>query len=158
MQVGGGAGAGPARVHPIPDLREGSNDNPVIVRRIQLQETVEQLFQIIFRVNLLLQNHLQHGLPEIQIRVVRIFLHRHAGAADSAEPLHRPQALDVRVRVGGVAHRWGVDGGGEGGGVGVPRAGGGVVAGLAVGGVWPVPWPWVEHGGEFRPSATAAAS
>lgn len=154
MQVGGGVGS--IRIHPVPDLREGPDDGAVIVGGVELQEAVEQLFQIILGVNLLLENHLQHRLPEVQIRVVGILLHRHARAADPAEPLHGAEALDVGLGVvGGLAHRRRVHGGGECGGGGVPRAGGGVVVAAAVGSV---PRLGVEDGGELRPPATAAAS
>lgn len=153
MQVGG---VGSIRIHPVPDLREGPHDGPMIVGGVELQEAVEQLFEIILGVYLLLQNHLQHWLPEIQIRVVGILLHRHARPADPPEPLHGAEALDVGLGVvGGLAHRRRVDGRGECGGGGVPRAGGGVVVVAAVGSV---PRLGVEDGGELRTPATAAAS
>ncbi|KAB2034827.1 hypothetical protein ES319_D04G110800v1 [Gossypium barbadense] len=79
MQLWGSTGAATTRLdveNPVPDLRESSNNNPMVIRRIQLQETVEKLSQIIFRIYLFLQYHLQHGVPEVQIRVVGVFLHR----------------------------------------------------------------------------------
>ena len=62
----------------VPDVGEGADDNLVIIRAIELQEAVEEVLELIFGVNLLLQNHLQHRLPEIQIRIVRLLLHCHA--------------------------------------------------------------------------------
>lgn len=120
----------------------------MIVGRIQLQETVKQLLQIISGVNLFLQDHLQHGLAEIEVRVVGVFLHRHALAADSPESLDSLQAFDVRVSVVG----------GESGGGVVPGAGGrGVVVAAGVFCAVP-PWPGMEEGGQFQHSAAAAAA
>lgn len=100
----------------------------MVVGRVELQETVEQLFEIIFGVQLFLQNHLQHGAAEVQIRVVGIFLHRHTLTAEPPEALDGPQALDVRLGVGG---------GGEGGGSGGGAGGGGVAeVGLGVAPPW----------------------
>ncbi|KAL7137283.1 hypothetical protein ABFS83_10G081600 [Erythranthe nasuta] len=134
----------------------------MVVRRVELQETVEQLFQIVFSVYLLLQNHLQHRLPEVQVRVVGVLLHRHARPADPPESLHRLQAPHVGVRVGGLAPLRRLHGGGERGRRRVPGvgAGGRVVAApgrLPSAAVSRRPRPRVEHGGDFRPPAAAAA-
>lgn len=116
----------------------------MVVGRVELQETVEKLFEIIFGVQLFLQNHLQHGAAEVQIRVVGIFLHRHTLTAEPPEALDGPQALDVGLGVGGG------EGGGSGGG-----AGGGGVAEVGV-----VAPPWTSAGeerGEAWPCAAVAA-
>ncbi|KAG6432657.1 hypothetical protein SASPL_104239 [Salvia splendens] len=55
----------------VPDVGEGANNGVVVVRGIEVQEAVEEVLHLPFRENLLLQNHLQHRLPEIQIRIVR---------------------------------------------------------------------------------------
>lgn len=65
-------------------------------RCVELQETVQQLFQIILGVYLLLQYHLQHRLPEVQIRVVGVFLHCHALPPDPTEPSNGSSLLDYR--------------------------------------------------------------
>lgn len=62
-------------------------------RCVELQETVQQLFQIILGVYLLLQYHLQHRLPEVQIRVVGVFLHRHGLPPDPTEPSNGSRLL-----------------------------------------------------------------
>uniref|UniRef100_A0A7N0V5C8 Uncharacterized protein n=1 Tax=Kalanchoe fedtschenkoi TaxID=63787 RepID=A0A7N0V5C8_KALFE len=50
----------PAREHSIPYLCESSDNDAMVIRCIQLQEAVQKLSQIIFRVYLILKNHLQH--------------------------------------------------------------------------------------------------
>lgn len=155
---GGGGRSGAVGVDAVPDLREGPDDDAMVVGRVELEEAVEQLLQVVLGVNLLLQNHLQHRLPEVEVRVVGVLLHRHAGPADPAEPLDGAEAADVGVGVGGVAGRGSLHGGGErrgggGGGVVLPGAGGGVaVAVVAV-----VARPRLEDGGELRTAAAAAA-
>ncbi|KAF9684679.1 hypothetical protein SADUNF_Sadunf04G0143700 [Salix dunnii] len=47
----------------------------MVARRIKLQEAVKKLFEIIFRVDVFLQDHLQHGILEILKRVVGILHH-----------------------------------------------------------------------------------
>lgn len=152
----------------VPDLREGSDDDAVIVRRIELEKAVEELLEVVFGVDVLLEDHLQHGLPEIEVRVVGVLLDGDALAAYPPKALHSPEALYLGVGVGGVVGR------GEGGGGGVPRAGrvvraigGGSAAGVRAGcftsaaeggGFMVPPWFGVEDGGEFWPSATAAAA
>nr|GMD41627.1 hypothetical protein DM860_010446 [Ipomoea batatas] len=141
----------------VPDLREGADDDAMVVRRIELEKAVEELLEVVFGVDVLLQDHLEHGVPEIEVRVVGVFLDGHALAADSPEALHRPEALDFGVGVGGGVGR------GERRGGGVPRAGGvvrTVHGGAAVeGGFFMVsPWFGVEDGGEFGPPATPAAA
>ncbi|RAL51728.1 hypothetical protein DM860_010446 [Cuscuta australis] len=153
------------REDPVPDLREGPDNDAVIVGRIELQETVEELFKVVFGVDVLLENHLEHGVPEVEVRVVGVFLDGDALPADPPEAVHRPEALDL-----GVGFRGGVVvvvGRGECGGGGVPRAGGvigvvhrrrrcgrggGFVVVVAAAGLGE------EDGGEFGPSAAAAAA
>ncbi|KAK2998291.1 hypothetical protein RJ639_023111 [Escallonia herrerae] len=72
-----------------------------------LQETVEKLAKVVFGVNLLLKYHLQHGVPEIQVRVVGVLLDGEAVAADPTEALEGSKALDVRLHVGVVVRRGG---------------------------------------------------
>lgn len=48
----------------------------MVRRRIQLQETPKKPSQIFLGVNLVLQNHLNHRMSEIQVRIVGILLHR----------------------------------------------------------------------------------
>ena len=133
---------------PIPYLSESPNDDPMVVRRLELQETVEKLPEIVFRVNLVLENHLEHGAAEVEVGVVGVLLHRHALTADAAEPLDGPQTPYVGVGVGVARCRGGV-GGGSGGG-------GGVVV-WVIGGCFGL-WLWfgVEDVGQPWP-ATAAA-
>ncbi|KZV48972.1 hypothetical protein F511_09568, partial [Dorcoceras hygrometricum] len=133
-------------VNPIPDLCKSSNDYPVIVRGVELQEAIEKLFQIFFGVNLLLQDHLQHGVAEIEIWVVGIFLHGHALAADPTEALN-----GFGFGVGGGGPR-GFEDGGEGGGGGGGAGGGG---GCSMGGSV---YFWAEDGGDFGPLAVSDAA
>nr|GMD46741.1 hypothetical protein DM860_010446 [Ipomoea batatas] len=87
----------------VPDLREGADDDAMVVRRIELEKAVEELLEVVFGVDVLLQDHLEHGMPEIEVRVVGVFLDDDALAADSPEALHRPEALDFGIGVeGGV--------------------------------------------------------
>lgn len=115
---------GPHREDSIPDLSESSNNNTMVARRVQLQETVQELPEIVFRVYLILQYHLQHRMPEIQIRVVGVFLNGHALASNPSKAFDGLRALgmigvdirklirvDVRRECGG-----GRVGGGRGGG------------------------------------------
>ncbi|KAG6406039.1 hypothetical protein SASPL_133635 [Salvia splendens] len=44
----------------VPDVSKGADNGAVIVRGIEVQEAVEEVLQLLFRVNLLLQNHPQH--------------------------------------------------------------------------------------------------
>nr|GMD16024.1 hypothetical protein DM860_010446 [Ipomoea batatas] len=104
----------------------------MVVRRIELEKAVEELLEVVFGVDVLLQDHLEHGVPEIEVRVVGVFLNGDALAADSPEALHRPEALDFGIGVGG--------------GVGRETS-------------WwwcpfmAAPWFGVEDGGEFGPPA-----
>ncbi|KAJ6928219.1 hypothetical protein NC651_012045 [Populus alba x Populus x berolinensis] len=50
----------------------------MLARRIQLQEAVKKLFKMIFRVDVLLQDHLRHRILEILKRVIRILHHSNA--------------------------------------------------------------------------------
>ncbi|KAH6789757.1 hypothetical protein C2S51_004763 [Perilla frutescens var. frutescens] len=56
-----------------PYLDERLNDDFVVARRVQLQKTVQKLLKIVSGVDFFLEYHLKHGLPEIFIRIVRIF-------------------------------------------------------------------------------------
>ena len=121
----------------------------MVVRRIELQETVEKLPEIVFRVNLVLENHLEHGAAEVEVGVVGVLLHRHALTADAAEPLDGPQALYVGVT------RW-RSGSGDGGGGVLVGVGVGVVSVGWCSGLWL--WFGVEDVGEsWHAPATAAA-
>lgn len=87
----------------------------MVARRVELQEAVEKLPEIIFRVYLVLQNHLKHGMPKVQVRVAGVLLHRHALAANPAEPLDGRGALGDGPVVGKrsiVVGVWGECGGG----------------------------------------------
>nr|GMC68202.1 hypothetical protein DM860_010446 [Ipomoea batatas] len=81
--------------------REGAEDDAMVVRRIELEKAVEELLEVVFGVDVLLQDHLEHGVPEIEVGVVGVFLDGDALAADSPEALHRPEALDFGIGVGG---------------------------------------------------------
>lgn len=50
-----------------------------------MKKTAKKLSKPFLSVNFVLQDHLQHRLPEIHIRIVGILLHRHADAADLPE-------------------------------------------------------------------------
>lgn len=112
-------GAGADGENAVPDLGEGSDDDAVVVRWIELKETVEKFSEIVFGVNLVLEYHLEHGVSEVQVRVVGVFFHRHALAPHTAEP---PHALGVVAELRGrvdMARREGCGGGcGTGGGGG----------------------------------------
>ncbi|XP_042018052.1 uncharacterized protein LOC121765853 [Salvia splendens] len=137
---GGGAEGGAA-----PNLLESSDDDGVVVRRVELQEAVQELSEIIFGVELLFEDHLQHGASEVEIRVFRLFLDRHALPAQPPEALHRAEALDVRLRGGEAVVRWRLDGGGRG------ECGRGV-EGARRGGRVAVAVPAAEEGGEGGPA------
>lgn len=62
----------------VPYLHEGSDDDLVVARGIQIEKAVEELLQIASGVDFLLEDHLKHRLPEISIRVVGIFYHGQA--------------------------------------------------------------------------------
>lgn len=74
-----------ATEHTIPDLRKSSNYNPMVARRIEMKKAAKKLTKPFLCVNFVLQNHLQHRLPEIHVRIVRVFLNCHADAADLPE-------------------------------------------------------------------------
>lgn len=107
----------PYREDAIPDVSESPDDDAMVARRVELQETVEKLPEIVFRVYLVLQYHLQHRVSKIQVRVAGIFLHGHAVAANPPEAFDGrgalPDGVVVRERsvVVGV---WGECGGGGG--------------------------------------------
>lgn len=69
---------GGAAAAAVPYLHEGSDDDLVVARGIELEEAVEELLQIASGVDFLLEDHLQHRLPEISVRVVGIFYHGEA--------------------------------------------------------------------------------
>ena len=75
----------------------------MVRRRIQLQETTKKPSQVVLRVNLVLQNHLDHRMPEIQVRIVGVFLDGDALAAASTEAAEGDggSGLGVGVGVGG---------------------------------------------------------
>ncbi|KAJ6365557.1 hypothetical protein OIU76_030356 [Salix suchowensis] len=50
----------------------------MVARRIELQEAVKKLLKIIFRVDVFLQDHLQHGILEILKWVIGILHHGNA--------------------------------------------------------------------------------
>ncbi|KAJ6708230.1 hypothetical protein OIU85_028503 [Salix viminalis] len=62
----------------FPDFSESLNDNIMVARRIELQEAVKKLLKIIFRVDVFLQDHLQHGILEILKWVIGILHHGNA--------------------------------------------------------------------------------
>lgn len=83
----------------------------MVVRRIELKKTVEKLPEIILRVYLILQYHLQHRVPEVQVWIIRVLLHRHASPV--VAELRRGLRVAWRERgsgggVGGAAARRGV--------------------------------------------------
>jgi len=104
-----GGGAGADRENAVPDLGEGSDDDAVVVRRIELEETVEKFSEIVFGVNLVLEYHLEHGVSEVEVRVVGVFLHRHALSPYAAEASH---ALGVVAELSGRVDVAGREGGG----------------------------------------------
>ena len=62
----------------VPYLGERSDDDLVVARRIELEKAVEELLQIVCRVDLFLKDHLKHGLPEILVGIVGDFDDRDA--------------------------------------------------------------------------------
>lgn len=64
----------------VPDFGEGADDDAVVVRLVEGEETVEKLSEIVFGVNLILENHLKHRLTEIEVRVVGVFLDGDGGS------------------------------------------------------------------------------
>nr|GLL21547.1 hypothetical protein DM860_010446 [Ipomoea trifida] len=69
----------------------------MVVRRIELEKAVEELLEVVFGIDVLLEDHLEHGVPEIEVRVVGVFLDGYALATDFPEALHRPEALDFGI-------------------------------------------------------------
>lgn len=125
-------------------------------RRIERQEALQELSEVLLPVYLLLHYHLQYGVLKVEVRVVGLLHHRHA-VADS------PAAADEMGRRHGVAEGEGGGGivvisGGEDGPV--PRAGVGVVAveavGVVVNGGFGFGFGREEEAGELCPPATAA--
>lgn len=49
----------------VPDFGESADDDAVVVWLVKGEEAVEKLSEIVFGVNLVLENHLKHGLSEI---------------------------------------------------------------------------------------------
>lgn len=66
----------------IPNLGESFDDNFMVERRIQMEEAIEKLLEAGGGVNLLLDYHLEHRVPEILIWVVGILLDGNDAAAD----------------------------------------------------------------------------
>lgn len=60
------------------DIGEGVEDEGVLGGGVEVKEALKKLLQIGLREDLLLEYHLQHGVPEILIRILRLLLHRHA--------------------------------------------------------------------------------
>ncbi|XP_052175749.1 uncharacterized protein LOC127790332 [Diospyros lotus] len=56
----------------IPDLHEGSDDHFMVSRRVELEEAVEERLEVVLRADVSLQDHLEHGLPEIEIGIVGV--------------------------------------------------------------------------------------
>lgn len=98
----------------FPNLGESANYNSVVRRRVQVDEAAEKLSQVLLRVNLVLQNHLDHRMPEIQVRIVGVFLDGHALAAASADASEGEGGSRLGVGVGdGEGRRFGIGGVGE---------------------------------------------
>lgn len=62
----------------LADLLEGSEDDLVLARGIQIKKAFQKLVEIGLRVDLILKYHLQHRMPEILVRIIRFLLHRYA--------------------------------------------------------------------------------
>lgn len=44
----------------VPYFRESADDDAVVVRFVEGEKTVEKLSEVVFEVNLVLENHLKH--------------------------------------------------------------------------------------------------
>jgi hypothetical protein len=62
----------------VPEVGEGVEDERVVARRVEGQELVEQVVEVVPRVDLLLHHHLHHRLAEVLVRLRRLHCHRHA--------------------------------------------------------------------------------
>ncbi|XP_019102017.1 PREDICTED: uncharacterized protein LOC109133395 [Camelina sativa] len=58
----------------VPDFGESADDDAVVVRLVEGEKAVEKLSEVVFGVNLVLENHLKHRLAEIKVRIVGVFL------------------------------------------------------------------------------------
>uniref|UniRef100_A0A0A0KIS5 Uncharacterized protein n=1 Tax=Cucumis sativus TaxID=3659 RepID=A0A0A0KIS5_CUCSA len=72
----------------------------MVRRRIQLQETPKKPSQIFLRVYLVLQNHLNHRVSEIQVRIVRILLNSNTLPPAPTEASERDRGSGLGVGVG----------------------------------------------------------
>lgn len=84
--------ARPHRKHSIPYLSESSNNDSMVVRRVQLQKTSQKLPKVFFGVYFILQYHLEHWLSKIQIWVIWFFLNRNTLTIYFAKPSDCPWA------------------------------------------------------------------
>lgn len=92
------------------DLIEGFNDDMVVTLSIQLKKALKKILKVFFRVDLLLKDHLKHGVPEIMIWVGRALLN---GKAVCERAPFGYYNVVVMVKMGGccVGFRHGVVGG-----------------------------------------------
>nr|GMD86742.1 hypothetical protein DM860_010446 [Ipomoea batatas] len=65
-----------------------------------MQEAIEEDLEVVLGVDISLEDHLKHGLPEIEVGVAGVLLHGHALAVDPPEALHRLQGPDIGVSGG----------------------------------------------------------
>ena len=87
--------ARPHRKHSIPYLSESSNNYSMVVRRVQLQKTSQELPKVFFGVYFILQYHLEHWLSKIQIWVIWFFLNCNTLTIYFAKPSDCPWALYI---------------------------------------------------------------
>jgi hypothetical protein len=62
----------------VPEVGEGVKNERVVARRVEGQELVEQVVEVVPCVDLLLHHHLHHRLAEVRVRLRRFHCHRHA--------------------------------------------------------------------------------
>lgn len=94
------------------DLHEGLNNDFVVTRRIQLKKALKKLLKIGFCVHLSLQYHLEDGISEIFMWVIRILLNGNATNKFCARFWNLIIMIDLGVLV--IVIGFG-DGGGSGG-------------------------------------------
>lgn len=61
----------------VTNLHESLNDNLVVTDGVQAEEALEKVLKIGFGEDLSLEDHLEHGVSKILVRVLRILLNRH---------------------------------------------------------------------------------
>ncbi|KAG6541815.1 hypothetical protein Mapa_016831 [Marchantia paleacea] len=61
-----------------PYIRKHLNDDRMVLGRVERQITLQQLFQILRRLNVILQYHLHHRFSKILVRIIRRFHHCYA--------------------------------------------------------------------------------